>query len=498
MIQQDNKSVGKHQIASELFILSAVSLFVELLIIRWMSADIRAFTVFRTFPLVTCFVGLGVGFALGNDKSYRMLPVTILIFCATMKVIEFVGLSSLGFPSVGVFQWNNLVVHAVNWQGIMFSLLLVIFELMPPFGICVAIGARLGTLFNQLAPLNAYSYNILGALTGSVLFQCLANLGFCPWQEMLIPLLVFVWLQFRRHKVELFGLATIVVLPLLFSINQNRPVHPLFSVTRPYEISHSVHWSPYQRIDLSIYGTKKRFFGLELSTNKAFYQYFFNTEPDTPIGKTSLIDCIRLDYALPFKLNNAKSVLVVGAGTGQNVSFALSAGCTDIDAVEIDPGIIHIGKQYNSDYSSPKVHIICDDARHYFSKCRKRYDVIDFSTLDSHTVAGMGSSVRIDSYIYTRESISKALSLLNDNGVIVISFATAAPWLRERLFKTFTEAAGYEPMLLQGKFSNSIFILGKSVRDHSCQVPALYSVQQVSVNNNQRYLTDDWISLCPT
>ena len=47
----------------ELFFLSLASLIVELLIIRWISADIRAFTIFKTFPLVTCFVGLGVGTA---------------------------------------------------------------------------------------------------------------------------------------------------------------------------------------------------------------------------------------------------------------------------------------------------------------------------------------------------------------------------------------------------------------------------------------------------
>jgi hypothetical protein len=60
--------------AVELFILSFVSLFMELLIIRWMSGDINAFSIFKTFPLATCYVGLGVGCAMGNNKQFRLLP----------------------------------------------------------------------------------------------------------------------------------------------------------------------------------------------------------------------------------------------------------------------------------------------------------------------------------------------------------------------------------------------------------------------------------------
>ncbi len=75
----------------ELFILSAASLYVELLIIRWMSADIRAFTVFRTFPLVTCFVGLGIGFALGKDTNYTYFPLATLLIAISLKLADFLG-----------------------------------------------------------------------------------------------------------------------------------------------------------------------------------------------------------------------------------------------------------------------------------------------------------------------------------------------------------------------------------------------------------------------
>ena len=99
----------KNNRAVQLFVLSAVSLYVELLIIRWLSADIRAFTVFRTFPLITCFVGLGVGLAISKDDNYRYFPLATLILAAILKVCDYVGIGFWGFPSLSVFQWNNLV-----------------------------------------------------------------------------------------------------------------------------------------------------------------------------------------------------------------------------------------------------------------------------------------------------------------------------------------------------------------------------------------------------
>ena len=495
------ESVLNRRATVELIVLSAVSLFVELLVIRWMSADIRAFTVFRTFPLISCFVGLGVGFALGNDKSYKMFPLATLVFCALMKATDVAGISTMGFPSLSTFQWANLAgLTSVNWQYTLFFMLCVILILALPFGMCVAIGARLGVLFNELPPLRAYSFNVLGAIAGSALFQLLSNLGLAPWQELILPMLVVAYTLSRgERKAAVFNWLAIAILPFIFILVPTQPAKPLIPALMSYQLGHSkTYWSPYQRIDLAVFETKPttnekpEFIGLELSANKAFYQYFFNMQPNSVLAKSELMDSVRKDYALPFSLNDPKSVLVVGAGTGQNVTSAIAAGSNDIDAVEIDPRIIKIGQQYNPDYASPRVKLICDDARHFFAQTPKRYDVINFSTLDSHTVSGLGSSVRIDTYVYTKESIAKALSLLNNKGVLVVSFATVAPWTRARLFNTFKQAAGYDPLVLEGRFSSSIFILGDSVRTHAMPVPAGYVRQNVESLPGARYLTDDW------
>ena len=149
--------------SGELFLLSFVSLFIELLVIRWMSADIRAFTIFRTFPLVTCFVGLGAGFASSKDSIFRSTPYAILLFAVVMKLAAAFGIKLWAFPSSSVFQWQNLVIGNVPFQHLFIFMLVLVCLLCGPFLMSVCIGARLGVLFTRMPPLRAYCINVAGA-----------------------------------------------------------------------------------------------------------------------------------------------------------------------------------------------------------------------------------------------------------------------------------------------------------------------------------------------
>jgi len=240
--------------------------------------------------------------------------------------------------------------------------------------------------------------------------------------------------------------------------------------------------------------------GLNLSVNRFFYQYYFRDNTAEILGKDTpalLKDRLR-EYSLPFQFGPARSVLVVGAGTGQNVSAALRAGAESVDACDIDPVILTVGKKYNPDYSSPKVHLICDDARHYFAHCPKSYDIIVFGLLDSQTVAGQGASIRLDTYVYTRESFSKALSLLNPKGLVVLSFAASARGPSERLYATMKDAAGYPPICLADKqasaWGNFLFLIGDEVRSGRLErnVPQGFLQATIPLSAEARVLTDDW------
>ncbi len=341
----------------ELFILSAVSLYIELLIIRWMSGDIRAFTVFRTFPLISCFVGLGVGFAAGKDKNYSHVPLLCLLFALTLKLADFFGFSIWGFPSLNIFQWNNLCgLLQFNTAYLIAFTLVTILLLSLPFSICACIGARLAILFADLKPLSAYSINISGAIAGSVLFTLLSTFALAPWQLLLLPLaVILIDLVSKEKKFRLMDVVAFISIPLIYLTIPNGPGKPLIPELKTSQITRlETLWSPYQRIDLCVFANsankvaEQQFSGLELSVNHIFYQYFFNPKPGTPLFNSSLMDIIRKDYRLPFTFNSNKDILIIGTGTGQNVSAAIRAGAQNIDAVEIDPVILAIGKKIQS------------------------------------------------------------------------------------------------------------------------------------------------------
>src|SRR5579864_740901 len=48
---------------------SLLSLFMELLMIRWISSEIRIFAYFKNFVLIACFLGFGLGCYLSRDRK---------------------------------------------------------------------------------------------------------------------------------------------------------------------------------------------------------------------------------------------------------------------------------------------------------------------------------------------------------------------------------------------------------------------------------------------
>src|ERR1700731_2868559 len=99
-----------------------------------------------------------------------------------------------------------------------------------------------------------------------------------------------------------------------------------------------------------------------------------------------------------------RQVLVLGAGVGSDVFEAVRQGASEVDAVEIDPAVIELGRKFNPVYSNPTVHVYCDDGRDFINHCRGHYDLIIFGCLDSIGLSGIGTSMRTDSYIHTADS----------------------------------------------------------------------------------------------
>jgi SAM-dependent methyltransferase len=508
MVADSSSTRSKSSLYGEMLLLSALSLYVELLVIKWLSADIRGFTIFRSFPLVACFIGIGVGYALRNKGVFNKAPLALFQTVLFTKAAEWLGLAFIGFPSASVFVFQKMSLSGLgDWGNVGFFMLFLVLILSGPFALCACIGSRMGELFDELKPLPAYAYNLGGAFFGSILFTFLSFLRFSPSLLLILPCLIFAAFAVKNSdkKLTAASIVALVAAPLIAMINSGNNEMPLWgNLTTPIKSVGSVIWSPYQRLDLTVFqppeeGQKEQFLGFELGTNRSFYQYFFN--PDFDISNALptlklLLSERKEQYAMPFKLQKANDVLIVGAGTGQDVAAAVQNGATSIDGIEIDPCIVEIGKKYNPYYSNPKVNIVCDDARHYLRTCNKKYDRICFTLLDSHTVAGLGSSVRLDAYIYTKESIRSALKLLKPDGLLVLSFATNKDYIADRLFYTLKEAAGYPPLVrARGDFKiwgSPFFILGEPARTGTLKFPDKWIEAGVPKGPQGHILTDDW------
>ena len=117
-----------------------------------------------------------------------------------------------------------------------------------------------------------------------------------------------------------------------------------------------------------------------------------------------------MSYALPHLLNRDagkafEDVLVIGAGTGNDVAAALMRA-KHVDAVEIDPRIYEIGQTYHPDrpYSDPRVTVHLDDGRRFVHTTSRKYDLVVYALVDSLVLHSGYSSLRLESFLFTEQA----------------------------------------------------------------------------------------------
>ena len=141
---------------------------------------------------------------------------------------------------------------------------------------------------------------------------------------------------------------------------------------------------------------------------------------------------------------------IVGAGAGNDVAAAIRMGADTIHAIEIDPAILALGRAYHPErpYQHPKVHAVVNDARTYLRNTSKSFDMIVYGLLDSHTLLSHGSSVRLDSFVYTVEAFREARLRLKESGVLCLSFTVLSRELGRKLYLMLQEAFNGVPPCL--------------------------------------------------
>ena len=143
-----------------------------------------------------------------------------------------------------------------------------------------------------------------------------------------------------------------------------------------------------------------------------------------------------------------KNVLIVGAGSGNDVAVAISEGARHVDAVEIDPVIQRIGREMHPDrpYQNPRVTAIVDDGRAFLQRTDRTYDLILFALPDSLTLVSGQSSLRLESYLFTLESLQTVRAHLRHDGVFAM-YNYYRQDVFDRFAETIEQAFGHPPCI---------------------------------------------------
>src|SRR5712671_2512555 len=93
---------------SRLFVISAMALYTEVVLIRWMSAEIRMFAYLKNFTLFACFLGLGLGMmSRRRRQAEKLLPILMAVMALALAFAPQLHLTRLFFPDTGIYQWGG-------------------------------------------------------------------------------------------------------------------------------------------------------------------------------------------------------------------------------------------------------------------------------------------------------------------------------------------------------------------------------------------------------
>lgn len=471
---------------SALFLMSVLGLFLEMMLIRWVSTEISIFAYLQNTVLVVCFLGLGMGcWTCRKPVSARntLVPLAILVALLALpwtrhalnRVSQFFSVLP-NFPTwseAPVEQLGEKIFMVITAAFLTFLLMVVIWQTFVP------LGRLLGRLMNDYPqPIKAYSVNVAGSLIGIWLFVLLSSMYMPPvvWCSA-AAVLAIPFVNWRRPSEPVL-LAAIVGFALLGNVIQVPPRHDPHVTTTEVETV----WSPYQKLTLETQEASiddNIVVSRTLKVNSSAYLWLLDLRPETVAQFPSWFDPKHRGlgyYDIPSLMKpNPKRMLVVGAGGGNDVAGGLRGGAGQVVAVEIDPAIIRIGQKYHPEhpYDNPRVSIVNDDARAFFANSNDRFDLIVFGLLDSHTTTAM-TNARLDHYVYTRESLEQAKKLLADKGVVVLNFEATRDYIGDRMHTLVRDAFEQEPISFRMPMSGYgpgglIFVTGKLPREEILQ-----------------------------
>ncbi|MFZ0531414.1 MAG: spermidine synthase [Propionicimonas sp.] len=404
-----------YAVVRRLILGSALMLFLELALIRWLGSNVVHLSYFSNFVLLGSFLGIGLGFLIARYE-WSVLPATpvllavlvgaTLLFPVTIdragdQIIYFTSLNTTGPPAWVVLPLIFVLVAAV---------------LAGPAEV-------VGRCFSHLRPLTAYRWDLVGSLIGIGSFTLMAFLQ-APsvvWGVLVMAAFIVLLDSWKRYLAAVAGAVMVAFL--------------LVETMTP-----GTSWSPYYKVhtrDL-------------VSAGIPLTDISVNGVPHQIMRKASQRILEEPQYGLPYQRsphNPLRNVLIIGAGSGSDVAIALAKGAQHVDAVDIDPRIMQLGVEKNPDhpYSDPRVTRHVNDGRAFLEATDTRYDLILFALPDSLALVTGASQIRLESFLFTERALTAAREHLSPEGAFAMYNYYREDWLIDRLAGTAEAAFDHRP-----------------------------------------------------
>jgi hypothetical protein len=303
----------RHTGFNSLALASILGLFLEMLLIRWISSEIRIFAYFKNFVLIACFLGFGLGFYFCRKKINLLTLIVPLVLLSLIIKFPWKGLklvltslSSYLGAVADVHIWAVTVIP-LSWStlAILFYVLLII---LPLFTLIVLTFVPFGQLIgwsieNASNGIIAYTVNIMASLLGILLYSLL-----CDWYQPPavwfavaggFALILFWRFPFLRWTV-LLAFATCAGL-----------------MNWKQENEEFVFWSPYQKLVVNSRVENGEVIAYDLMTNEVWYQQIMDLSDKFVSRHRYLFQNVPIEhnsYNLPYLFYPKPSAVLILAG----------------------------------------------------------------------------------------------------------------------------------------------------------------------------------------
>jgi len=436
-----SRSVSEHGL--NLFLVGFLVLFLELASIRWFSANVVFLQFFTNVVLLASFLGMSCGCLAARQRFdwFRWFPLIAAGSFAAARFTFMLYSFWKGF-AVDVGNQNSpqevffgtefrdpdmaRFVIPIEWiAGLFFVLIALMF---------VGLGQMLGRSFDAYPDrIKGYSLNIGGSLAGIAGFSALSFLQAPPAVWLLIVTAGVAYLLYRDGALTpVRGAALLLVIVLTAIPTQTSKLH-------------DIRWSPYYAVDHNSENN-------DIHVNNLGHQRMIPFEESGSMY--SLIHLLqKRSGGAPFD-----DVMVIGAGSGNDLSHALRHGVRRIDAVEIDPVIQDIGIHHhpNQPYSDPRVVRHLDDGRHFLRTTEQKYDLVVYALVDSLILHSGYANIRLESYLFTEQAFADVRRVLKPGGVFVMYNYYRQGWIVQRVAAMAAQVFGCEPLVLPVPYQETL------------------------------------------